>query len=75
VEDAIEAALLLDVSDVMGVHYDTFDPIRINREEAKKGFEEVGVTLHLLEVGESREVPKESGASERAKSEEENREE
>jgi len=75
VEDAIEAALLLDVSDVMGVHYDTFPPIQINREEAKKGFEEVGVTLHLLEVGQSWEVPKESGASERAESEEENREE
>ncbi len=58
VEDGVEAALLLDVNHVMGVHYDTFPPIQIKHEEAKKAFEEVGVTLHLLGVGERWVVPK-----------------
>ncbi len=60
VEDAVEAGLLLDVSHVMGVHYDTFPPIKIDHEKAKKAFEEVGIRLHLVEVGGKLGVPKES---------------
>ncbi len=51
VEDAVEAAALLDVSDVIGMHYDTFPPIQINHEEARRAFQEYDVTLHLLEIG------------------------
>jgi len=60
IEDAVEAALLLDVSHVMGVHYDTFPPIQIDHDGAKRAFEEVGVTLYLVGVGEKLTVPKES---------------
>ncbi len=60
VEDAVEAALLLDVSYVMGVHYNTFPPIQIDEAAAKSAFEEVGVTLYLVGVGEKLTVPRES---------------
>ncbi len=53
VEDALEAALLLDVDQVIGMHYDTFEPIQLpDKDKARKTFEEVGITLHLLEIGE-----------------------
>lgn len=64
VEDAVEAALLLDVSHVMGVHYNTFPPIAVSEEEAKRAFDEVGVTLHLLAAGKVWEVPEEKNVQE-----------
>lgn len=51
VEDAVEAAALLDVAHVVGMHYNTFPPIRINAEEAQRAFQEYDVNLHLLEIG------------------------
>ncbi|GIV24690.1 MAG: UPF0173 metal-dependent hydrolase [Bacteroidia bacterium] len=55
VEDALEAALLLDVEHVIGMHYDTFPPIQLpDKEKARKDFEEVGITLHLMEIGEEK---------------------
>ncbi len=67
VEDAVEAALLLDVEHVVGVHYDTFEPIKIDKEEAKKKFDEVGIQLHLLEVGASLDIGALQKAPEEAK--------
>ncbi|MEN3039951.1 MAG: metal-dependent hydrolase [Bacteroidia bacterium] len=52
VEDAVEAALLLDVEHVIGMHYDTFEPIKIDHEKAKQEFRENDCTLHLLSIGE-----------------------
>ncbi|MCS7297137.1 MAG: metal-dependent hydrolase [Bacteroidia bacterium] len=52
VEDAAEAALLLDVEHVIGMHYNTFPPIQIDGEEAKKHFKDNDCTLHLLEIGQ-----------------------
>ncbi len=51
VEDAVEAALLLDVSQVLGVHYNTFPPIAIDTAQAQEKFKEVGITLHLPAIG------------------------
>lgn len=53
VEDAVEAALLLDVAHVVGMHYNTFEPIKINVQEAQKAFKQNDVELHLLEIGAS----------------------
>lgn len=51
VEDAVEAAALLDVAHVIGMHYDTFPPIQIDHAKARSAFQEYDVTLHLLEIG------------------------
>ncbi len=51
--DAAKAAGFVGVEDVVGVHYDTFPPIRIDRAEARRAFAEAGKRLHLLEVGET----------------------
>jgi len=56
VEDAIKAARLVCVNKVVGVHYDTFDFIRINHLNAIKSFKDANMTLHLLNIGSCVEV-------------------
>jgi len=56
VEDAIRAAEFVNCSQILGVHYDTFPPIRINSVEARAKFKAKGKTLHLLKPGESCEL-------------------
>lgn len=51
--DAAKAAGMVGVSDAVGVHYDTFPPIRIDREAARMAFKKVGVELHLPAIGGS----------------------
>ncbi|GIV23582.1 MAG: metal-dependent hydrolase [Bacteroidia bacterium] len=51
VEDAVEAALLLDVAHVVGMHYNTFPPIQIEAQKAQAAFKENDIELHLLEIG------------------------
>ncbi len=49
--DAAECARMIDCNTIIGVHYDTFGFIKINREEAKKAFAATGATLHLVPIG------------------------
>ena len=42
---------------VLGVHYDTFPPIQIDHQEAAANFAFAGKKLHLLQIGQSREIP------------------
>jgi len=51
VTDAIKAARWVGVNKVVGLHYDTFDFIRIDHGAAVKSFDEAGMRLHLLEIG------------------------
>ncbi len=51
VDDAIRAAGFLQCKDVMGLHYDTFPPIKIDHAAAKQKFSAKGVNLHLLPIG------------------------
>ena len=55
-EDAIIAAELISCRTIVGLHYDTFGAIRIDREKVKKAFSEAGLTLHLPAIGESIEL-------------------
>lgn len=50
--DAAIAAQWVGVKHAVGVHYDTFPPIRIDHDVAKSQFEAKGVTLHLPAIGE-----------------------
>lgn len=52
VEDAITTSDFIQCNKIVGVHYDTFDPIKINHEEAKTKFTKAGKELILLKIGE-----------------------
>lgn len=53
IEDSIEAAGIVNVTQVMGVHYDTFGFIRIDKNKAMNDFKKAGLTLHLPAIGET----------------------
>jgi L-ascorbate metabolism protein UlaG (beta-lactamase superfamily) len=50
-EDAIKAADFVGCNQVLGVHFDTFPPIKIDHAAAKEKFKAAGKTLHLLPIG------------------------
>ena len=56
INDAIIAADFIQCSKIIGVHYDTFDPIKINHEEAKAKFLAAGKELILLTIGQTIEL-------------------
>ncbi len=51
--DAVKAAEFVGVKDVIGMHYDTFPPITLDHDAAKRLFKDAGKTLTLLQIGES----------------------
>lgn len=53
VDDAVQAADLVNCREVLGVHFDTFPPIKIDHEAARTRFRAAGKTLHLLAPGQS----------------------
>ena len=50
-DDAVIAAEFIKCDKIIGVHYDTFDAIKIDKERAVGLFEKVGKTLLLPEPG------------------------
>jgi L-ascorbate metabolism protein UlaG (beta-lactamase superfamily) len=56
VDDAIKAADFVRCNRVLGLHYNSFPPIQIDTEEARKKFSAAGKELCLLRPGESREL-------------------
>ena len=53
VDDAVECSRMIDCKTVIGAHYDTFDPIKIDHQKAVATFEAVGARLHLMKIGET----------------------
>jgi len=51
VEDAVIAADFVQCDRVLGVHYDTFPPIKIDHARAKETFHNTGKELALLPIG------------------------
>jgi L-ascorbate metabolism protein UlaG (beta-lactamase superfamily) len=51
VGEAIEAAALVQANQIIGVHYDTFGFIKIDKADAVQRFEQAGLTLHLPAIG------------------------
>ncbi|MFM7840175.1 MAG: metal-dependent hydrolase [Chitinophagaceae bacterium] len=51
--DAAQCAEWIQCKQIVGVHYDTFGYITLQHEAARKAFAEKGITLHLLEIGET----------------------
>jgi L-ascorbate metabolism protein UlaG (beta-lactamase superfamily) len=56
IEDAIEAAQFVKTKQVIGVHYDTFELIKIDKLKAISEFDKMGLTLHLPKIGETIEI-------------------
>ena len=52
-EDALEAAKMLECDEIIGVHFDTWPPLKINHRAAKSLFAKAGKTLHLPKPGET----------------------
>ncbi|WP_143310406.1 metal-dependent hydrolase [Chitinophaga vietnamensis] len=56
VEDAIAAAELIECDKIVGVHYDTFGYVKIDKKAAQQQFDEAGLELLLPEIGSTIEV-------------------
>jgi L-ascorbate metabolism protein UlaG (beta-lactamase superfamily) len=56
VDDAIKATKFINCNNVIGVHYDTFPVISIDKNEAVEKFVKAGVNIKLLALEESIEL-------------------
>lgn len=56
VSDAVVAAQWINCKQVVGIHYNTFPPIQVDTDEAKRQFAHVNITLHLPAIGKSLEL-------------------
>ncbi|MDR1146010.1 MAG: metal-dependent hydrolase [Verrucomicrobiales bacterium] len=50
-EDALTASRFLQCDQIVGAHYDTFPPIKIDHARAVALFQQAGKTLHLPAIG------------------------
>jgi L-ascorbate metabolism protein UlaG (beta-lactamase superfamily) len=55
-EDAIKTTEFINCKNVIGVHYDTFPQIKINKAETAEKFAKAGVNLQLPPIGGSLEL-------------------
>ena len=53
VDDAVKAAEFVRCDEILGVHYDTFPPIKIDHRAAVEKFKAAGKQLRLLRPGDS----------------------
>ncbi|MDO4781608.1 MAG: metal-dependent hydrolase [Capnocytophaga felis] len=56
VQDALLAAKFVDSYHTLGVHYDTFDVIKVDKEFSKQKFADSHRKLHLLPIGNTLDV-------------------
>ena len=57
-EDALIASNFVQCNTIIGCHFDTFNPIRIDHDAAKKTFSQAKKTLFLPEIGMSFNIKK-----------------
>ncbi len=56
IDNAIIAAEFIKCDKIIGLHYDTFEYIKIDHQEALEKFSRAGKELYLLEIGETIEI-------------------
>lgn len=56
VDDALMAAEFIKCKSIIGMHFNTFPPIELDKNEAKAKFESADANLTLLEIGETIEL-------------------
>lgn len=52
VDDAVKAAAFINCKNIIGVHFDTFPPIKLDHEAAKAKFATAGLNFILPEIGQ-----------------------
>ncbi len=52
-DDAIKASAFINCKNIIGMHYDTFPVIKIDKQEVKEKFDKAGLNLKLPNIGES----------------------
>ncbi len=52
-DDAIKAADFVNCHNVIGIHYDSFPVIKINKEEARAKFIKAGLNIQLPDIGQT----------------------
>ena len=52
-EEALKASEFIQCNEILGLHFDTFPPIRIDHAQAIQQFKASGKNLHLLRPGEN----------------------
>lgn len=58
VDNAILASEFINCANIIGMHYNTFDSIRIDSAEALNKFQRAGKQLSLLQIGETKTMKK-----------------
>ena len=53
IDDAVRAADFIRCDRILGIHYDTFPPIRIDHDQARQRFSAAGKHLILMGIGET----------------------
>lgn len=53
IDNAVIASDFIRCDRIIGMHYDTFDMIKIDHDEAKKKFDSAGKQLTLMQVGQT----------------------
>jgi L-ascorbate metabolism protein UlaG (beta-lactamase superfamily) len=56
VDDAVKAASFINCKNIVGVHFDTFPPIKLDHEAAKSKFTAAGLNFVLPEIGQTIEL-------------------
>ena len=56
IDDAIKAAEFINCKNIIGMHFNTFPPIQINEQEAVDKFQNAGLNLRLIPIGQSLEL-------------------
>ncbi len=56
IDDAVKASDFIQCNNIVGMHYDTFGFIKIDHNKAKEKFSKAGKNLHLLEIGETKNI-------------------
>jgi L-ascorbate metabolism protein UlaG (beta-lactamase superfamily) len=54
-QDAIEASDYINCDNIVAMHYNTFDLIKIDMDEVKQAFEKAGKKITFLKIGETKE--------------------
>ena len=56
IDEAVKAAQFVNTTTVIGMHYDTFPYIEIDKQEATDKFQTAGVNLMLLNIGKTNKI-------------------
>jgi len=57
-QDALVASDFIDCKQIIALHYDTFPPIKINKEKTSTYFKNAGKRIYFMEIGEQKEYKK-----------------